>query len=265
MADMLFTAVTALSHDGLVRGHNEDSVVAGPWTICAATTMTPQTLYFPIGDPVVVAVADGLGGHPAGDLASSLAVRQLARSCPSLTDAAAVRAAIAECDEQMYAEAALAPERTAMGTTIAGVVLGQSELMVFNVGDSRIYLFDDTGLVQLSTDDNEPSAAGRGRSVVLTQCLGGGLAAGHLRPHISSRPLSEPARYLLCTDGLTDAVDDAMIAAILGRHDGGRAAFELWKAAIDAGAPDNVTLALVEIANDPAHRPGAAEPSPDGG
>src|SRR3954447_19659421 len=123
MADMLFTAVTALSHDGLVRGHNEDSVVAGPWTICAATTMTPQTFYVPIGDPVVVAVADGLGGHPAGEEGSSLAGRMLARVSPTLTDEAAVRDALSACNDLIHAEASLDPERAAMGTTVAGVAI----------------------------------------------------------------------------------------------------------------------------------------------
>jgi PPM family protein phosphatase len=68
---MQYVAVSALSHDGLVRDHNEDSLAVGPWTLCAATTLTPQTIYLPIGAPVVVAVADGLGGHPAGEQASS--------------------------------------------------------------------------------------------------------------------------------------------------------------------------------------------------
>jgi len=248
---MQYVAVSALSHDGLVRDHNEDSLAVGPWTLCAATTLTPQTIYLPIGAPVVVAVADGLGGHPAGEQASSLAVRSLARAAGSLTDEAAICEALDICNEVIYAEAAHYPERTTMGTTIAGLVVTEQAVVVFNVGDSRVYVLDDAGLVQLSADDNEPPAPGQHRSPVVTQALGGHVDAAPIEPHISTRPLPEAARYLICSDGLTDAVSDAAITAILRSHDGGAAAFELWKATIAAGAPDNITVALVEIATHP--------------
>lgn len=247
---MRYVAVSAISHDGLVREHNEDSVVVGPWTLCASVTLTPQTMYFPVGDPLVVAVADGLGGHPAGEEASSLAVREFARVAASLTDETAVSVAINDCNELIYAEAALAPRRTAMGTTLAGLVVTRDAVIVFNVGDSRVYAVDETGLTQVSTDDNEPRLPGGRRSVVVTQCLGGGLREAAIDPHVQSRPLRDGS-YLVCTDGLTDALGDDAIAAILADNEGGRAAFELWNATIEAGAPDNVTLALVEISSDP--------------
>jgi serine/threonine protein phosphatase PrpC len=249
VAGTLYAAVTALSHDGLVRDSNEDSVVAGSWTVCAATTLTPQTLYFPIGDPIVVAVADGLGGHPAGEQASSLVVRRLAWLAPRLTDEPSVRDALLECNEEIYAEAELDPDRFAMGSTVAGVVVGEAAVIVFNVGDSRVYRLDGADLVRLTVDDSEPPGPGERRSATLTQALGGGRPAEPIDPHVRSTPLTGAARYLACTDGLTDAVDDATIAKVLRAHDGGRAAFELWQAAIDAGAPDNVTLALVEISD----------------
>jgi len=250
---MHYVAVSALSHDGLVRDHNEDSLVVGPWTLCAATTLTPQTIYLPIGAPVVVAVADGLGGHPAGEQASSIAVRWLARAAASLTDEAAIREALVACNEVVHAEAAPFPERTMMGTTIAGLVVTEQAIVVFNVGDSRVYVLDDAGLVQLSTDDNEAPAPapGQRRSSVVTQALGGRVDAAPIEPHISTRALAGAARYLICSDGLTDAVSDTAITAILRRHDGGAAAFELWKATIAAGAPDNISVALVEIATPP--------------
>ena len=251
MCRMRYVAVSALSHDGLVRDHNEDSLVVGPWTLCAATTLTPQTFYLPIGAPVVVAVADGLGGHPAGEEASSLVVRWLARAAASLTDGAAICEALTACNEVVYAEAAPHPERTTMGTTIAGLVVTEQSVVVFNVGDSRVYVLDDGGLVQLSADDNEPAAPGQRRSSVVTQALGGHVDAAPIEPHISTRALAGAARYLICSDGLTDAVSDTAITAILRRHDGGAAAFELWKATIAAGAPDNIAVALVEIATQP--------------
>ena len=75
--------------------------------------------------------------------------------------------------------------------------------------------------------------------------------AAPIEAHISTRPLADTARYLICSDGLTDAVNDTAITAILRSHDGGAATFELWKATIAAGAPDNLTVALVEIATQP--------------
>jgi PPM family protein phosphatase len=251
VGELPYAVVTVLSHDGLVRDHNEDSVVAGPWTLCAASTLNPQTLFFPIDDPLVVAVADGLGGHPAGEYASSLAVRHLAWAGPGLTDEAAVAEALSACNEEIGAEAARYAERIGMGTTVAGIVLAERGVVIFNVGDSRVYRLDDTELVQLSVDDNEPPSVGQRRSSVVTQTLGGGLSARSIEPHLRTHALTVGARYLICTDGLTDTVDDSAMRATLREQEGGRAAFELWQAAIGAGAPDNVTLALVEVASRP--------------
>jgi serine/threonine protein phosphatase PrpC len=243
---MHHVAVSALSHAGLMREHNEDSLVVGAWTLCAATTPTSQTFYLPMTTPVVVAVADGLGGHPAGEVASSVAVRWLARAAPELTDDALVRSALHACNQSVYAEAAGHPERTAMGTTIAGLVVTEQGVVVFNIGDSRVYALDD-GLVQLSEDDSESPMPGQRRSHIVTQTLGGSVELEPVDPHTSTRPLGDGANYLICSDGLTDALNDTEIAAIVASHTGGEAAFELLKATIEAGAPDNITVALVEI------------------
>src|SRR5258708_12886221 len=89
---MTYIAVTALSHPGAVRDNNEDSLVAGPWTLCATVTENPQTLFFPLGTPLVAAVADGLGGHPGGEVASALVARPLAQAGPSLARQQSLRA-----------------------------------------------------------------------------------------------------------------------------------------------------------------------------
>lgn len=231
-----------------MRDHNEDSLVVGPWTLCASVSIVPATMYFPIQSPLVVAVADGLGGHPAGEYASSLVVGHLARTGTAVTNRAELHELLDECNRMVFAEAQLDPERIAMGTTVAGLVVGETDVLVFNVGDSRVYAIDDGGITQLSVDDNEPPARGQTRSPVVTQTLGGRFELGTIEPHISARPSVAPSRYLICSDGLTDPVGEAAIAGIVHEHEGGRAAFELWQAAIEAGAPDNVTVALVDIA-----------------
>lgn len=99
---MSYVAVSALSHPGLLRERNEDSLVVGPWTLCATVTENPQTLVFPLGTPLVVGVADGLGGHPGGDVASALAAHRLASIGPTLSSEDAVRDALNACNHALY-------------------------------------------------------------------------------------------------------------------------------------------------------------------
>jgi len=243
---MSYIAVSVLSHPGAVRDHHEDSLVAGPWTLCATVTEGPQMLVFPLGAPLVVAVADGLGGHPGGEVASALVARQLARAGPLLEDEGRIREALTACNREVHAVAARDPALTAMGTTVAGVVVTADRVLAFNVGDSRVYAAGPGGVRQLSTDDrlaDDDLPAG-----IVTQALGGsdGLAAVH--PHLISSPLSEDTSYLICTDGLTDPLPAGTLGEVLGQHEDGKAVFELWKAAIEAGGPDNITIALVRPA-----------------
>ena len=242
---MTYIAVTALSHCGAVRDHNEDSLVAGPWTLCATVTENPQTLFFPLGTPLVAAVADGLGGHSAGEVASALVARQLAQAGPSLDSEDSVREALSRCNRAVHAAASGNPALTAMGTTVADVVITPELVLAFNVGDSRVYAAGSGGLRRLSTDDR-PSAQGLSPGIV-TQTLGGTDELVAVGPHLATSPLSEDTSYLICTDGLTDPIPDEVLDEVLRRHRDGQAVFELWKAAIEAGGSDNVTIALVRI------------------
>ncbi|MGW6733997.1 PP2C family protein-serine/threonine phosphatase [Streptomyces sp. NPDC055013] len=245
---MPYVAVSAISHPGLLRERNEDSLVVGPWTLCATVTESPQTLVFPLGTPLVVAVADGLGGHPGGDVASALVARRMAELGPALTSEVAVRDALNACNRAVYQAAGgdEGGDLEAMGTTIAGVVVQPDSLLVFNVGDSQVYAADGDGLRQVSVDDSPSHPAGRSTSLV-TQCLGGSPAYRAVHPHVTALPLSPGERYLICSDGLTDPVPTDVLDEVLREHDDGRAAFELWKAAIEAGGPDNITVAVVRV------------------
>jgi serine/threonine protein phosphatase PrpC len=242
-----YLAVSALSHIGAVRDHHEDSLVAGPWTLCATVTESPQTLVFPLGTPLAVAVADGLGGHPGGEVASALVARHLSQLGPLLDSEDRLREALHACNREVYRLAARDHALAAMGTTVAGVVVTADRLLAFNVGDSRVYAAGPGGVRQLSTDDrldDDDLPAG-----IVTQALGGSDELEAVDPHVVTSPLAEDTSYLICTDGLTDAVPAGLLGEVLGQHEDGRAVFELWKAAVEAGGPDNITIALV--------RPGA--------
>jgi PPM family protein phosphatase len=238
-----YLAVSALSHIGAVRDYHEDSLVAGPWTLCATVTESPQTLFFPVGPPLLVAVADGLGGHLGGEVASALVVRQLAEAGPSMDSEDKVREALDACNRYVHEAAARDPALTAMGTTVAGVVVTADMVLAFNVGDSRVYAAGPGGVRQLSTDDRPP--AEELFPGIVTQVLGGGDELQLVDPHLTTSPLSDDTSYLICTDGLTDPVPADVLDEVLRQHQDGRAVFELWKAAVKAGGPDNITIALV--------------------
>ncbi|MEU2059995.1 PP2C family serine/threonine-protein phosphatase [Streptomyces sp. NPDC013455] len=247
---MRYVAVSALSHPGLLRARNEDSLVIGPWTLCATVTESPQVLAFPVGTPLVVAVADGLGGHPGGEVASALVVRRLASIGPALSGEEAVRDALHECNRAVFEAAGgdSGGELAAMGTTVAGAVVLPGSLLVFNVGDSRVFAATRDGLRQVSVDDSPPLEPGRRTTSLVTQCLGGTRVYRAVSPHVSVEPLSPGARYLICTDGLTDPLPTEVLDEVMREHDDGRAAFGLWEAAIAAGGPDNITVAVVRVA-----------------
>ncbi|MBZ9638822.1 PP2C family serine/threonine-protein phosphatase [Streptomyces sp. PSKA30] len=248
---MPYVAVSALSHPGLLRDRNEDSLVIGPWTLCATVTESPQTLVFPLGTPLVVAVADGLGGHPGGEVASALVARRIASIGPALSSEDAVRSALNACNRAVFEAAGdEESELATMGTTVAGVVVQRDSLLAFNVGDSRVYAASRGTLRQVSVDDSPPLEPGQRTTSVVTQCLGGSSAHRAVVPHVTTESLSPGDRYLICTDGLTDPLTTDVLDEVLREHDDGRAAFELWKAAIEAGGPDNITLAVVRVGDE---------------
>jgi serine/threonine protein phosphatase PrpC len=244
---MTYVAVTALSHTGLVRDHNEDSLVVGPWTLCATETENPQTLLFQVGTPLVVAVADGLGGHPGGEVASTLVVRRLASVGASIDGEAALREVLAACNRTVYATAERNPDLTAMGTTLAGIVVTADSVLTFNVGDSRIYQTSGQELRRVSVDDSPPLAPGERSTAIVTQTVGGHAELVDIDPHITKAELSLDTCYLICSDGLSDLVDDDQIGEVMREHRDGRAAYQLWEAAIQAGGIDNITLAVVRF------------------
>ena len=214
-----------------------------------------------LASPPVFVVADGMGGHAAGEVAASLALESIG----SLSGREDLRredviAAIDAANRAILARADASRETRGMGTTISGVCLGvlggAPHWFVFNVGDSRVYRLLGGTLTQITVDHSEVAelvAAGRitwdearvhpARNVV-TRSLGTDPAPV---PDVWVLPVVEGERFLICSDGLTLEVREAEIAAILGDGTAQEAADRLVQAALDAGGRDNVSAVVVDV------------------
>ena len=245
--------VTAFTHVGAVRANNEDTIAVGDW-ITSRSMPAPVTTTHDIAGPLICLVADGMGGHAAGDVASRAVAERLSRRAGEVRDEGAIAAVLHEANHELFGLMSESPVWYGMGTTVAGVVVRPSRAIVFNVGDSRVYRIEPGALVQLSTDDTPGPKLPDGRtaaytSSIITQVLGGygsERPGERIEPHVLSEPLKDGARYLICSDGLTDLLDQAAIEQLLDEDD--RASAQaLFAAAMAQGGDDNVSLILLRI------------------
>jgi serine/threonine protein phosphatase PrpC len=234
--------VWASTHVGRVRAVNEDRCLVGDWQSGGQIDNWQGVMSTNHGWAVV---ADGMGGHAAGEVASRVVLNTIASRIGTANGEADVvnllEAANLSLFEAMYGH----DGRPAMGATVVGALLLDAVALIFNVGDSRAYRADSTGLVQLSRDDSLGGKTARGRrSHAVTQSLGGTIRRTPLRPHVEQAGLALNAMLLLCSDGLTDMLDDVEIAGVLARNMANPAE-RLVAAALDAGGRDNVTVVVV--------------------
>ena len=255
--------VAALTHVGKRRYTNEDCIAVGA-RITSEPMNDPTLLTLRIDGPCVCLVADGMGGHPAGDVASRIAIEVLhAEALHPRMDDAAIVAAVRRANRKLFAEMERTPEVMGMGTTIAGLTACESEVIAFNVGDSRIYRVRDATIEQISTDDSEDIITSfmalEFPTRALNQCLGGYPGVEEITPHLIRDAAQPNATYLICSDGLHDMLDDATIAACLGT-DLEQSVRTLFECAMAEGGIDNISIILARLEDD-APQPGGP-PSP---
>lgn len=239
---MISTNWGAATDTGLVRHENQDAFFAQM--------------------PIFV-VADGMGGHAAGALASSLAVGefqslQAAGGQPTVDE---IALAIDGANRRIRAEATVGSGAEGMGTTVVGLALvsdrDQDLWLVFNVGDSRLYRLSDGTLIQITTDHSEVQELVEAGAItaeaarhhpernVITRAVGVG---EDVAPDFWLRPPEQGERFLLSSDGLTGEVDDDAIRQVLvDEADPSVAALRLVERAISAGGHDNVTAVVVDV------------------
>lgn len=239
----------AASDTGRVRQANEDSflVVDG-----------------------LFAVADGMGGHQAGEVASHLALESLQSGFTAAGTDVLVRS-VEDANRILVERSTADPELAGMGTTLVAMALveasGRDAIGVVNVGDSRLYLLSDGNLAQITEDHSLVATMERQGRLTAAE------AAVHPQRNILTRALGIDGtvlvdsweilpvigdRYLICSDGLFNEVDESRIAATLRRlADPNEASRELIRLANEGGGRDNITCVIVDVVDDAGRDPKA--------
>jgi serine/threonine protein phosphatase PrpC len=246
--------VGSATHVGQVRSNNQDS-----WLVH--------------DEQAVYAVADGMGGHQGGEVASAIAVETLEAIVSDATSESMVEA-VKEANRRIISRATDTTELRGMGTTLVAIALvnrgsDDEEIAWVNVGDSRVYLLRDGDLVQLSRDHSLVEDLRRGGQLSDEE------AAIHPQRNILTRALGIDRevevdsdavmpflgdRFLLCSDGLFNEVDrDTIIATLVALDDPDAAAEELVRLANQGGGRDNITCVIVDVTDDNGRAAKAAE------
>ena len=240
-----FFETSARSAIGLVRQGNEDSAFASAQ---------------------LIAVADGMGGHAAGEVASRIAVQVLQKLAPTLSaediDEDSVEDLLMHSLHNIDAEIAAVTdedvEKRGMGTTLTALLIRDTRIALLHVGDSRCYRLRGNTLEQLSTDHtviqelldqgaiSEAEAAEHPQRSMLTQALRGD---GDVTPVLQMYEIKKGDRYLLCSDGLSGVLTDKEIKVGLKKSDKDEAVKFLNDATYINGAPDNVTILIADISD----------------
>jgi serine/threonine protein phosphatase PrpC len=233
----------ARSDVGLIRRGNEDSGYASPRLLL---------------------VADGMGGHAAGELASASAVATVANleaSPPEVNDVlGALADAIDDVGIAIGDVISADPELTGMGTTVTGIYWLEDRIALVHVGDSRAYLLRENDFVQLTHDHtyvqslidggslSPADAAIHPKRSLLMRAVDG---INPVEPDLSMREARVGDRYLLCSDGLSGVLSSIEIAELLGQGDPTGCVTALVDLALERGAPDNVTVVIADVVEVP--------------
>ncbi len=232
--------VVSRTHIGKVRATNQDALL---------TQQGPYGVY---------GVADGMGGHKAGDVASRMAVTLLARVLEGeKPDEALLRASIEKVNAAIYQEQMNNEDLSGMGTTLTVIWEDDDRVLLGHVGDSRAYLLREGLLEQISVDHSlvgemlrnglitEEQARRHPYRNVITRALG---ASADVEVDITLLDKQPGDVYLICSDGLSEYVQTEEMEKILSRRSLEEAADRFLTLALDGGGRDNISLVIAEVA-----------------
>ena len=242
--------ITASSRLGLVRKNNEDMVLVGDWFIRNGKMSAHEDTW--AVDRFLLAVADGMGGHNSGEVASSDVLHNLQFFFSDLP----VGLSISDFNETIYewltsinniidSKGQNEERFSGMGTTLVSLAYYGGEFFWMNCGDSRIYRFHEGRLNQLSTDHSLSNLLGGStHSSVITNCIGGGCKSSYIDIVDCTDDVQPGDAFLLCSDGLTDLLTDKEIEMRMAE---GFDADSLCRDAESAGGYDNVSVIIARV------------------
>lgn len=264
----------AITNAGLVRESNEDGIYCDGW-LRNRSMDRAATFSFERDEKCLrlFAVADGLGGHASGEVASQFALSRLASLLLDATKASelSVREALQETHRALCTFSKAEPSLRNMGSTVAGIAVDESgSLHLFHVGDSRIYRRQERFLEQMTVDDRHESGGYgevdlRSGGTSLLQCLGGVSTPTKIEPHVTSFEMKGTSEtFLLCTDGISDLLSqDELEAALSDSME--QTVDTLLSLVIAAGAKDNASIILLRLTLSSNSGDAAIEPFVVGG
>ncbi|AKJ12029.1 protein phosphatase [Streptomyces incarnatus] len=227
------------SHKGMIREGNEDSGYAGPR---------------------LLAIADGMGGQAAGEVASSEVISTLVTlddDVPGSDLLTSLGTAVQRANDQLRAMVEEDPQLEGMGTTLTALLWTGQRLGLVHVGDSRAYLLRDGVLTQITQDHTwvqrlvdegritEEEATTHPQRSLLMRALG---SAEHVEPDLSIREVRAGDRYLICSDGLSGVVSHQTLEETLASYQGPQETVqELIQLALRGGGPDNITVIVADV------------------
>ena len=244
--------LTAASRVGCVRVNNEDMVLAYDELVRSDAHQTE--LYTENTDRFVIALADGMGGHKAGEVASEETLRNLQffisdipRGLSSDAFVSAMKEWLRSINQTLNSQGHADESLADMGTTLVGILYYGGKYYWINCGDSRLYRLRDGRLTQLTTDHSLNVLTGaKKHSNIITNCIGAGCKHSFIDIDDFTADFLAGDTYLLCSDGLNDMVADQEIERLLNAH---ATANQLCEAAIAAGGYDNVSTCVLTVDN----------------
>jgi PPM family protein phosphatase len=245
-----------ICHTGKTRKVNEDACYFGE-VFSGASASEPTRVGLP-STQWVIAVADGIGGHKAGAYASREVVTSIAQ-CRDITPDGLNRSLL-DTNRRLHVAGTENPDLAGTGAAVVGIFATADNLYAFNVGDARVYRQEGGRLRQMTEDDSVEQMLVREGLMrshggirpasmhALTQSVGGSKEYHEIEPHFYLLPIAQRARFILCTDGLTDMVSiKDMERTVIPLLNPVAAVQALFNAAMDAGGRDNITIAVVDV------------------